>query len=367
MTMLQIQSPSHATQNRRDFIKTCLMASAGVALGGPMIDVYADGASSHANDWRWLLGNWDVRHRRLKERLAGSSEWEEFGGKSALWLAMNGLATIDDNIVEIPSGTYRGLTLRTFDARTNKWSIWWLDGRNPTRIDPPVLGGFEGEVGTFIGTDTFKGRPITVRFRWNDIHSARPWWEQAFSTDTGATWEVNWRNYFTRTSAEATSLPELPDAPTDWDFLVGEWDVQHRRLRKRLVGNNEWDEFDGTLKNWPVLGGFGNVSDNVMHFPTGVVRGIGLRSFDPATKQYSSWWVDSRDPASLGEPVRGAIANGVGTFLGEETLNGRRVKTRVQWSEMTRRAARWEQSSSADGGKTWETNWISTFKRRSTG
>src|SRR5262245_45578484 len=34
-----------------------------------------------AHDWDWLVGNWNVWHRRLKERLASSNEWEEFTGK----------------------------------------------------------------------------------------------------------------------------------------------------------------------------------------------------------------------------------------------------------------------------------------------
>ena len=32
-------------------------------------------------------------------------------------------------------------------------------------------------------------------------------------------------------------------------------------------------------------------------------------------------------------------------------------------SDMTATSARWEQASSADGGNTWETNWILEFQR----
>ncbi|MGH8176061.1 MAG: hypothetical protein ACREV5_07375 [Steroidobacter sp.] len=304
-----------------------------------------------------------MRHCRLKERLTGSNEWEKFSGKSVLWLALGGLGTIDDNTIELPDGTYRGLSLRAFDGKSGKWSIWWVDGRNPTRIDPPVLGGFTGDVATFFGRDTFKGRSIVVRFRWSDVHGPRPWWEQAFSTDEGGAWEVNWRNYFTRTSAAPTPLPKLADAPSDFEFLVGAWNVRHRRLKKRLANSHEWEEFGGTLANWPVLGGHGNVGDNIMEFPSGIVRGIGLRAFDPAAKQWLSWWLDGREPSAIGPPLRGSFANGVGTFIGDDTLDGRAIKTRVQWSQITPRSARWEQASSGDDGRTWETNWISTFAR----
>nr|WP_257389329.1 hypothetical protein [Tahibacter caeni] len=323
----------------------------------------AAAAADHRDDWAWLVGNWDVSHRRLKRRLAGSDDWEVFGGKSALWLAMGGLGTIDDNLLELPAGVYRGLTVRTYDAASDAWSIWWLDGREPARLDAPVRGRFAGGAGTFVGADIFEGRPILMRFRWLDLHSARPNWEQAFSADDGASWEVNWTNAFTRTAAEPTPLPLLDTRPHDFDFLVGRWRVAHRRLRRRLAGCTDWDRFDGTLVNWPVLGGHGNVGDNLMNFPAGAFRGIGLRAFDARRSEWLSWWFDGRTPATPGAPLRGRFADGVGTFHGDDVLDGRAVLTRVRWSAITPQSARWEQACSGDGGRTWETNWISEFTR----
>ena len=344
---------------RREFLAALGCAGGAFALGLPGLLLAAD--TEH--EWQWLLGNWDVQHRRLKERLAGSTDWETFGGKSALWLALGALGTIDDNIVELPGGTYRGLTVRAFDTATRQWSIWWLDGRNPTRIDVPVVGRFSGDSGTFTGNDTFKGRPIVMRFRWLDIHSARPHWEQAFSADGGNSWEVNWENFFTRTAAAPTPLPRRDDAPVDWDFLVGRWQVKHRRLRQRLAGSSDWDEFGGSLVNWPVLGGHGNVGDNVMAFPGQTVRGIGLRAYDPATAEWLSWWLDARAPRQFRAPLRGRFDGGIGTFVGADEIDGRAVLTRVIWSQITPQSARWEQACSADRGKTWETNWVSEFQR----
>ena len=34
--------------------------------------------------------------------------------------------------------------------------------------------------------------PILVRFLWSDITPTTCRWEQAFSVDDSATWEVNW-------------------------------------------------------------------------------------------------------------------------------------------------------------------------------
>ena len=356
--------------DRRRLIETMIVAGGVAAFGAPAWSrtLARGGGDQHRRDWQWLVGNWDVWHRRLKERLAGSDDWAEFAGKSACWLTLGGLGTIDDNIMELPGGEYRGFGIRAFDPATQRWSIWWVDGRNPTRIDPPVVGGFDGDAGVFTGRDTFKGRDIDVRFRWHDAHGARPNWDQGFSTDGGQNWEINWRNYFTRTAAVPTALPRLAgtgDLPQarDFDFLVGSWKVQHRRLKKRLAGSTDWIDFDGTFVNWPVLGGRGNAGDNMMNFPGAPFRGVGIRTLDPKAGEWLSWWLDGRNPSAIAPPVRGGFEGGVGTFIGDDSFAGRPIRTRVLWSRITAISARWEQAFSVDGGASWETNWISDFER----
>jgi hypothetical protein len=55
--------------------------------------------------------------------------------------------------------------------------------------------------------------------------------------------------------------------------------------------------------------------------------------------------------------------HGVGTFYADDTLRGKPIKVRFIWSHITPDSARWEQAYSADGGKTWETNWIQVVHR----
>jgi hypothetical protein len=155
---------------------------------------------SAVHDFDFYMGSWRVHHRRLRERLAGNDEWDEFEGTSVAWPLLDGAGNVDDNVLELPSGTYRAVSLRSFDPSTSQWSIWWLDGRDPRSIEPPVVGVFENGVGTFIGDDTFNGKPILVRFIWSDIAATTCRWEQAFSPDGGATWEVNWIMESTRIS-----------------------------------------------------------------------------------------------------------------------------------------------------------------------
>jgi hypothetical protein len=194
-------------QTRRAAMMTALAAAGAVAAISTGADAEprtgGSGAAGppltgHEHDWDWLAGRWTVRHRRLKGRLIGSTEWEDFNGTSAMWPTLGGLGNVDDNVLEIPSGTYRAVSLRSFDPKTEQWSIWWLDGRDPTVIEPPVKGGFKDGIGTFVGDDVLNGRPIKVRFTWSAITPTSAHWEQAFSPDGGATWEVNWRMEFRR-------------------------------------------------------------------------------------------------------------------------------------------------------------------------
>jgi len=144
------------------------------------------------HDFDFYFGTWRIHHTQLVERLAGSTTWREFESTSTAWPVMDGTGNIDDNVLEHPNGAYRAISIRAYDPEAKQWAIWWLDGRNPHHIDPPVVGSFADGVGIFIGEDTFKDIPILVRFRWSDITATTCRWEQAFSTDRGETWEVNW-------------------------------------------------------------------------------------------------------------------------------------------------------------------------------
>lgn len=193
---------------RRAVIITALAAAAGTASLGVAARALAQTGGLEVADgglrgdslrnWDWLVGRWTVRHRRLKARLAGSTEWDEFAGTCANWPLLGGQGNVDDNVLELPAGTYRGVGIRAFDADKGQWSIWWLDSRTPKKIDPPVYGTFADGVGTFIGDDSFDGRPIKVRFRWSQITPESAHWDQAFSPDGGETWEPNWHMDFTR-------------------------------------------------------------------------------------------------------------------------------------------------------------------------
>ena len=159
-------------------------------------------------------------------------------------------------------------------------------------------------------------------------------------------------------------LDNLSAAPTDFDFVMGDWVVAHRRLKERLVQCNEWIAFSGAMSTSKILGGFGNVEDNVLHFPEGAFRAVALRSFDPSTQRWSIWWLDGRFPGQIDVPVVGAFQDGVGTFYANDTVGNVPVTVRFIWRRISQDELRWEQAFSTDDRATWETNWTMEFTRR---
>ena len=79
------------------------------------------------------------------------------------------------------------MALRTFEHSTSRWSIYWASERSG-RLEPPVVGSFSGNVGSFAGEDLVEGQRVQVKFLWDRADPGTPLWEQLFSYDQGATW-----------------------------------------------------------------------------------------------------------------------------------------------------------------------------------
>ena len=169
-----------------------------------LLPIAAEAApAAGARDFDFLHGDWTVHNRRLKERLRGSREWETFEATSRCVSLLDGLGNQDEFRSPARPG-FVGMSLRFFDPAARRWSIFWVDNRTGV-LQPPVVGGFEGEVGRFEGDDELRGQRIRVRFSWTLVHSGHPRWEQAFSADGGKTWETNWVMDFTRPDAGAAA------------------------------------------------------------------------------------------------------------------------------------------------------------------
>jgi hypothetical protein len=141
------------------------------------------------NDFDFLHGSWHVANRKLTAPLTGGDDWEEFPGASVVRPLFGGAGNIDE--LTLPTLGRQGVTLRLFDQERKEWAIHWSDSRTG-RLDPPVVGGFDGDRGDFYGDDSYLGRPIRVHFTWHRLGADAARWEQRFSADGGASWELNW-------------------------------------------------------------------------------------------------------------------------------------------------------------------------------
>ena len=158
--------------------------------------------TSAPEDFDFIIGEWFVKHRRLNARFSNCTEWTEFEGRSSTRKILGGFGNLEDNTLEFPEGAFRAVAMRSYCMEAGTWSIWWLDGRTPTRLETPVAGKFSNHIGLFFADDVLNGQPIKVRFTWIAIPGENPRWEQAFSNDAGVTWETNWKMEFQPLNSE---------------------------------------------------------------------------------------------------------------------------------------------------------------------
>jgi hypothetical protein len=154
------------------------------------------------------------------------------------------------------------------------------------------------------------------------------------------------------------SLPVM----NNFDFLVGTWQTVQRKMVKPLSGSDEWETSHGTMRNYGMFDGAANVDE--VDEPGFGFKGISLRLLDPATQEWSIYWVNSRDGKLALPPVVGRFdEHGIGEFFSDEEWQGRTIRVRYRWSDITPTSAHWGQAVSTDGGETWETNWTADFSR----
>lgn len=147
------------------------------------------------NDFDFIFGSWHVHNRKLRDVLDPQcTEWVEFDATSSIEPIFGGLGHVDRIWADGPADgkPFEGFTLRQFDPEARVWRIWWAASGNPGHLDPPVQGSWSDGRGVFLCDDVLAGRPVTIRFTWTNESPVIARWEQAFSSDQGATWRTNW-------------------------------------------------------------------------------------------------------------------------------------------------------------------------------
>jgi hypothetical protein len=173
-------------------VASALLCAGGAAAEGSTPPKLPQTPVGTPHDLDALHGRWHTSVRRLVKPLQGSSDWAEYEGTGDVTPLLGGKANVAELDVAGPRGRIQGVSVRLFDTQAQRWTFQFT-GIASGVLDPGIAGGFAGgRHGEFYGHDTFDGKPIVVRFVIDVIDPRHIHYEQAFSADGGATWEVNW-------------------------------------------------------------------------------------------------------------------------------------------------------------------------------
>ena len=337
-------------------------------------------AHDGAQDFDSLLGNFTFRLRRMQHPLTSNPDWIDMSGTGACYKVWGGRANLDTVELDSADGSHiEGLTLRLYDREAHQWRLYWANSRIG-RLDPPQIGEFRDGHGDFYTTDIISGKTTLIRFDWSRMNSGMPHFEQAFSPDGGKTWEVNWITDQTRTGdakwgqpqpgrtstqsagADSPAQSTARDGQHDFDFDLGTWKMEIRRLVHPLSGSSEWTEMKGTTVTNKVWNGRANLATVEADGPSGHLELLALRLYDPRAQQWNISFATS-DSAVLSVPAVGEFSDGRGEFYDSELFHGRNILVRFMIWPVSATEVRSEQAFSADAGNTWETNWINRYTR----
>lgn len=129
-----------------------------------------------------------------------------------------------------------------------------------------------------------------------------------------------------------------------------------------LTGSTTWVKAGGTFVGYKIWDGRADLIETAADGSNGRLMGLTLRTFNPKTRHWYLYWANSKD-GIIAAPQIGEFKNGVGEFYTTDSLDDRAILVRFAWTGTTSASPHFEQAFSADGGKTWEVNWISESSR----
>jgi len=164
-------------------------------------------------------------------------------------------------------------------------------------------------------------------------------------------------------AAKTATQPAITerDGQHDFDPLIGAWKYHLKRRLHPLTGSTTWVEFEGTGVCRKIYDG-ASIDQIEVDGPTGHIEGLTLRVYNPQSHQWRLYWANSK-VGILDPPQVGQFKDGHGEFFAQDTVNGKTILLKFDWTNLNTNMPHFEQSFSDDGGKTWEVNWITDQTR----
>jgi hypothetical protein len=160
-------------------------------------------------------------------------------------------------------------------------------------------------------------------------------------------------------------LPARPaerDGQHDFDFNFGEWHTHIRRIIDPFAEAPRAIELDGTVSVRKVWGGRAFLEEIEADGPNGRWEALTLFLYNPQSHQWSQSFANSK-LGVLTEPNVGGFRGNRGELYGQDTINDRSILIRAVWSDIRPNSHQYEESYSADGGRTWSPALIANLTR----
>jgi len=172
--------------------------------------------------------------------------------------------------------------------------------------------------------------------------------------------ETAWAQAVSSSKSASADSASRHDGQHDFDFLIGSWKIHLRRLVHPLGSDGQWIELDGTVVCQTLFDGRAEVEEMKVdsHDKSMHIQGLAMRLYNPVSHEWSIWWANAKDGAMYPPPVVGQFKDGRGEFYDQDVFNGRTVFTRFVWTGTNTSTPHFEQSTSTDGGKTWQLWWV---------
>ncbi len=308
-------------------------------------------APDGGHDFDFETGAWVMRRRRLLHPLTGDTTWVDPGpARHLVRKIWGGGASLAELELDSPSPHFAGSLLHLYDPQSGQWRLYWASAGDGT-VSGPMVGSFRGGRGVFEDEEPYHGRTIRVRVVYSDITPASFRTEQAFSADSGRTWQTNAVDLYARAGDSVTAR----DGGHDFDWDIGTWKTHQRRLLRPLTGSTAWVDYEGTDVVRRLWDG-ANQGIIEADGPAGHLEIFTLRLYDPDARQWSVYFTSPG--GTLSKPVVGEFKDGRGEFYDQEPYRGREILVRFAVSGIAADTCHFEQAFSADGGRTWETNFV---------
>jgi hypothetical protein len=152
------------------------------------------------------------------------------------------------------------------------------------------------------------------------------------------------------------------DGQHDFDFNFGVWHTHIRRILDPLSGAGHSIELDGTVTVRRVWDGRAQLEEIETDGPNGHWEGMTLFLYNPTAHQWTQSFINSK-VGELGNPLVGSFSGGRGELFAQDTVGGRTILVRGVWSDIKPDSHHYEESYSADGGRTWAPAFIANLTR----